>query len=178
MTDYEKEYQLCENACGPPFDEFVAFFDSAVTELSVLDLGCGQGRDTLMAARRGHRVHAVDLAPTGISQVIVQAKAEELDISGEVADVEEIEMDREYDVVILDRVLHMLRSDARRIVLLDKVRHWVRPGGHALVVDTRSHRDLIRSYFSEIGWKPILKKKDFLFVQRTGHRKTADSKNP
>jgi tellurite methyltransferase len=140
-----------------------------VTELSVLDLGCGQGRDALMAARRGHRVHAVDLAPTGIAQLIARAKMEELDISGEVADVEKIEVDQEYDVVILDRVLHMLRSDARRIALLDKVQLWVRPGGHALVADTRSHRDLILSYFSEVDWKPILKKKDFLFVRRMEH---------
>jgi 2-polyprenyl-3-methyl-5-hydroxy-6-metoxy-1,4-benzoquinol methylase len=172
VTDYEKEYKRCENACGPPFDEFVAFFDSAVTELSVLDLGCGQGRDALVAARRGHRVHAVDLAPTSIAQVIARAKAEELDIRGEVADVEDIEVDREYDVVILDRVLHMLRSDARRLALLDKVRRWVRPGGHVLVADTRSHRELIRSYFSEVGWKPVLKEKDFLFVRRTEHLAT------
>ena len=167
MTDYEKEYKRSEKACGDPFAEFVAFFDSAEGELWVLDLGCGQGRDALMAARRGHHVHGVDLAPTGIAQMITRAVAEGLDVTGEVADVEAYEAHREYDVVILDRVLHMLQDDQRRIALLDKARGWVRPGGHALVADTRSHRALIRDYFSEAGWEPVLKRKDFLFVRRS-----------
>ena len=166
MTDYEKEYQSCENACGEPFDEFVSFFESAESGLWVLDLGCGQGRDALMAGRRGHHMHGVDLAPTGIAQMTARAKAEGLEATGEVADVETYETDRQYDVVILDRVLHMLASDESRIALLDKVRRWVRPGGHALVADTRSHRALIRDYFADLGWEPVLKKKDYLFVHR------------
>lgn len=173
MTDYEKEYLRCENACGDPFEEFVDFFDSAKSELSVLDLGCGQGRDALVAARRGHHVLGVDLAPTGIAQLMACASAAELDVECEIADIEEFEANQEYDVVILDRVLHMLGSDQRRTALLDKVRRWVRPGGHALVADTRRHRELIRGYFSELGWKPVLKKHDFLFVR---HAEPADAR--
>ena len=44
MTGYEKEYQRCEAACGEPFEEFIEFFNAAPAPLSVLDLGCGQGR--------------------------------------------------------------------------------------------------------------------------------------
>ncbi len=106
MTNYEKEYKQCKNACGEPFSEFVAFFDSVESRLAVLDLGCGQGRDALMAARRGHSVHGVDMAPTGVAQLAARAKAEQLDLVCEVADIETFETDRAYDVVILDRVLH------------------------------------------------------------------------
>lgn len=166
MTDYEKEYQRCDNACGEPFAVFVSFFESAQKGLWVLDLGCGQGRDALVAARRGYHVHGVDLAPTGIAQMTARAVAEGLEVTGEVADVETYESDRQYDVVILDRVLHMLSSDERRIALLDKVWYWVRPGEEARVADTRSHRALIRNCFAEKGWVPVLKRKDYLFVRR------------
>ena len=166
MTDYEDQYHRCDSACGEPFAEFVSFFESAERGLRVLDLGCGQGRDALMAARCGHHVHGVDQAPTGNAQMTARALADGLDATGEVADVETYETDREYDVVLLDRVLHMLPSDERRIALLDKVRRWVRPGGHALVADSRSPRALIRDYFAHLAWESVLKKKDYLSVQR------------
>jgi len=54
--------------CGQPFPEFVQFFvDFDQVNASVLDLGCGQGRDALFIARMGHDVLGVDLSPTGIA---------------------------------------------------------------------------------------------------------------
>lgn len=168
VTNYDEEYRRCESACGEPFGEFVAFFDSLESRLSVLDLGCGQGRDSLMAARRGHSVHGVDLSPTGIAQLAAIAKSEQLSLKCEVADVEKFEPKREYDVVVIDRVLHMLASDQRRISLLEKAVKWVQPGGFVLIADTRRHRELIRIFFEERGWRPVLKKKDNLFVRHPG----------
>ncbi len=76
MTDYEKEYQKNVDACGLPFAEFVAFFDTIKGKLKVLDLGCGQGRDALMIARKGHEVLGVDVSPTGIKQMLEKARDE------------------------------------------------------------------------------------------------------
>ena len=118
MTDYDREYRQCESACGEPFAEFVEFFSSRTRPLAVLDLGCGQGRDALVAARHGHIVHGVDIAASGVAQFEKQADAEGLDVRCEVRDVEQFDTDQEYDVVVLDRVLHMLPSEERRQVML------------------------------------------------------------
>jgi len=48
MKNYEKEYQNSRNVCGEPFPEIVEFFENYDDECAtVIDLGCGQGRDAL-----------------------------------------------------------------------------------------------------------------------------------
>ena len=55
MINYEKEYQNSRNVCGEPFPEIVEFFENYDDECAtVLDSGCGQGRDALFIARKGH----------------------------------------------------------------------------------------------------------------------------
>lgn len=77
MTDYEKQYKESANVCGPPFDDFVEFFEKyKKSRANILDLGCGQGRDALFIARMGHRVAGVDISKTGIRQMLDEAKKE------------------------------------------------------------------------------------------------------
>ena len=65
--NYDQHYRAGRGQCGDPFPEFVAFFDSDDRQRArVLDLGCGQGRDALLAARLGHAVVGVDLCAIGI----------------------------------------------------------------------------------------------------------------
>ena len=166
MTDYEKEYRQATDVCGDPFPEFIAFFESATRPYTVLDLGCGQGRDALMAARFGHAVVGVDLAPTGISQMMAVAAAERLDVTGVVSDIEAYKPRTSFDVVILDRVLHMLPTVERRIAQLDRSSSLIRHGGFVLVADTRSNRKRIADYFQELAWVITLRRSDILFVKR------------
>lgn len=165
MTDYDREYRNCASACGEPFPEFVEFFRSSEPPLSVLDLGCGQGRDSLVAARRGHLVLGVDIAASGIEQLSKVAIAEDLDLQCATQDIEEFDAGRQYDVVVLDRVLHMIKSDERRLTMLGRAQDWVAPGGHILIADTKKNREMIRGCFSDDTWKVALSKKDTLFVR-------------
>ena len=116
MTDYEKVYQEQVDACGDAFPEFVRFFESLDGVVHVLDLGCGQGRDALMAAWVGHRVVGVDASPSGIEQMLTAARNKGLPVEGEVADLTVFEPEGRYQVVILDRVLHMLSTGPRKSV--------------------------------------------------------------
>ena len=80
MTDYVKEYQNKRNACGKPFTEFVEFIKQYNKEsATVMDLGCGQWRDPLFIARKGHSVTAIDTAKTGISQMCGRCKKRRLE---------------------------------------------------------------------------------------------------
>lgn len=166
MTDYNSEYLRCDSACGEAFAEFVEFFSSRPAGLSVLDLGCGQGRDALVAARHGHSVHGIDIAASGVAQLVKRAEAEGLDVRCDVEDLEDFTADRQYDVVVLDRVLHMLPSEERRRVMLNRAQSWVAPGGHILLADTKKNRALIRSCFNDDAWETVLSRRDFFFVRR------------
>jgi SAM-dependent methyltransferase len=170
VTDYEKQYQESRDVCGPPFQEFVTFFERYhETEARVLDLGCGQGRDALLVARMGHHVLGVDISRSGISQMLEEAAREALDVYGVVADIVEYEPSGDYDVVILDRVLHMLRDDTERRAVLQKASAVTKSGGYILIADTPKHQRLIRSFFESHSddWLKATDEKGFIFVQRS-----------
>jgi len=173
MTDYEKVYREQFDACGDPFPEFVRFFESLDGVVDVLDLGCGQGRDALMAARMGHRVLGVDSSPTGIKQMLAAARDEGLAVEGVVADLTTYEPQGQCQVVIQDRVLHMFGSDDQRRSLLERAAAVTAAGGHILIADTPKNLPLIRAFFDrrEAQWSLALKRKGYLFYRREGSQR-------
>ena len=85
--DYDKLYRETPHALGAANAHIAAFFETIDTPVRVLDIGCGQGRDALPIARRGHRVVGVDISPAGIDDLIAAAAADGLDVTGYVADI-------------------------------------------------------------------------------------------
>ena len=175
MVDYDEQYRRAQDVCGEPFPEFVSFFDDySATAASVLDLGCGQGRDALKVARRGHSVLGIDLSPVGIEQMLKDAAAESLRVNGVVADILEFKSRRRFDIVILDRVLHLLPTDTDRRSMLNRAATLTRARGFLLAADTAKHREPIRRFFDERqdDWQIVRRKGDFVFVQkRSRHKK-------
>jgi tellurite methyltransferase len=85
-SKYELLYLEGRNICGAPSQQFVDFFNTFNRKnCRVLDRGCGQERDALFIARKGHSVCGVDLSETGISQMLEDARKEGLNIDGMVA---------------------------------------------------------------------------------------------
>ena len=88
MIIYEKEYQNSSNVYSEPFPEIVGFFENYDDECAtVLDSGCGQGRDALFIALKVHSVLVVDTAQTGIEQMLEEAESEKLAVDGVIADI-------------------------------------------------------------------------------------------
>ncbi len=151
MADYEKEFQKNPAACGEPFPEFATFFRTQVdSAMDVLDLGCGQGRDALVAARVGCRVVGVDISPTGVRQMEEAAAVEQLDVVGIVADVTTYVPEQSFDVVVLDRVLHQIRDAELRLNVLAVAAGAVRRGGYLLVADTPKNLPSIDSFVEDL----------------------------
>lgn len=135
-TDYEEYYKSQgPDALGPP-SRFVTDFFHALGDKAhlVLDVGCGQGRDALFIARLGHKVHGIDISPTGIAQMLQAAQAESLAITAEVASIDNWQSDQKYDVILLDRILHMLPGDTR-LSAMANVMNALATGGQVVVVD-------------------------------------------
>ena len=169
LVDYDKHYRKGRGQCGDPFPEVVAFFESYDRPRArVLDFGCGQGRDALLAARHGHEVVGVDLSEIGITQLIEDAEAEGLDVTGVVSDVLDFRSRRKFDVVLLDRVLHLLLDDDERIACLDRSTSLTRKGGYVLIADVPKNRQLIHDYFAERhgDWMIVKRAKNYLFARK------------
>ena len=164
---YEKIYQEDPAACGETFGEIIDFFESLdQSNLRVLDLGCGQGRDALFIARLGHSVTVVDISPTGIEQMLKVASDEELQVQGIVGDLTQYEIEDTYDVVILDRVLHMIPDKAVRLELLERAAASVDANGFLLIADVLSNLPEFAAYFEkDIEWSVVFQQRGFLFAQ-------------
>ncbi len=168
-TDYEKIYQEQRHALGEPFKEFVTFFEQySKQNADVLDVGCGQGRDALFIARLGHQVTGVDLSETGIAQLLEDAEHEGLSIQGVVADLRDYEPTATYDIVVIDRTLHMLLDETVRLNVLKRMSECVRDDGYILIADEKSNLPAMRAFFANDfqNWTTIMDNKGFLFVQK------------
>ncbi len=67
---------------------------------SVLDVGCGPGRHALELARRGYRVHGVDISSRFVDLAKAGAEAEGLGVTFEVADARRLDFNEEFDLVV------------------------------------------------------------------------------
>lgn len=65
---YDKYYQT-ENLFGKPYPELIKYFSTYPKQGKVLDLGCGQGRDSIPIARLGFDVTGIDNSRVGIEQM-------------------------------------------------------------------------------------------------------------
>jgi len=169
VTDYENQFKQSCDVCGSPFPEIMNFFALyPVAQARVLDLGCGQGRDALPIARKGHHVTGVDISPTGIAQMLDKAANEGLDVEGYVDDVVEFQPVGLFDIVLLDRVLHMMKEDSERLSVPCRASEATIAGGYVLVADTPKNMSMIRTHFaiSDDAWIVALDKKGFLFAQK------------
>ena len=170
MANYERQFREDPAACGEPSAAIVELLQSFPAPSSVLDLGCGQGRDALVAARAGHSVTAVDRSPTGVAQMMGAAESEGLALSGVVADLLDYAPSARYDVVLLDRVLHQFRESAQRAEVFALAASATRPGGTLVIADTPSNRDEIDELFARQGpdrWSIEFVTKDLRFAVRS-----------
>ena len=135
--------------------------------VSVLDVGCGQGRDALFIARLGHVVTAIDLSPSGISDLQRDAAAEGLAIFAEVTDNREYKSRKHFDVIVIDRTLYMLAL-GERLAVLGNLLGLSKRGTHVLIADERSNLPAFKSILdpSQWNWTMTLERRGFLFVQR------------
>ncbi|MFE9094791.1 class I SAM-dependent methyltransferase [Streptomyces sp. NPDC007264] len=97
----------------------------------VLDLGCGTGSLSLLAAERGHRVTGVDLSPAMIE--LARAKLAGRDAVFLVGDAAAPPVgEQRFDVVLVRHLLWALPDPGRAL------RHWrglLRPGGRLVLVE-------------------------------------------
>jgi len=167
--DYDKLYGETPDALGKPSSMFVDFFDQLDQQnVRVLDVGCGQGRDALFIARRGHRVVGVDISVNGISELKDVARLENLPVEGVVADIAIYEPDGLFDVILIDRTLHMLALTTRLAVLEVFLDHVIE-GGWLLIADEASNIKEFENAISghEANWKAEHTRRGYLFLRRS-----------
>ncbi|NNE79756.1 MAG: methyltransferase domain-containing protein [Silicimonas sp.] len=166
--DYDKLYGEAREALGDPTSIFVDFFDRLDQQNGrVLDVGCGQGRDAIFIARKGHCVVGVDISTNGIRDLKDVAARENLPIEGVVADIVSYRPDGAFDVILIDRTLHMLARPARLAVLKTMLDH-VNGNGWLLIADEAANIADFETVASAhpANWTTELSRRGYLFLRR------------
>ncbi|SEW14218.1 Methyltransferase domain-containing protein [Aliiroseovarius sediminilitoris] len=166
--DYDKLYSKTPDALGRPTETFTRFFDRLDGRpIRVLDVGCGQGRDALFIARQGHVVVGVDLSPHGIRDLEAAAQREDLPVEGVVADITSYQPDGVFDVILIDRTLHMLTRSARHDVLARLLDH-VADQGWLLIADEPSNITGFERTIDahDTAWAVEVRQSGYLFMRR------------
>ena len=157
------------------------------TGSSLVELGCGSGWMTRLAARHGVNAEGYDISPEMIEIARAEAEREGLDVHFEAGDYEHLDLGRRFDTCLLYDALH--HSPSADLVLAS-ARRALKPGGRVLLAEPNwtqrfEGRKAVGEYgVTELGYTPhrlkrILRDQGFTDIHRFHPvRKRLPSNNP
>jgi 2-polyprenyl-3-methyl-5-hydroxy-6-metoxy-1,4-benzoquinol methylase len=141
-NDWETEYQTCGAIWGTQPSELakiaVDFLQKNVknvAQLRILDIGCGYGRDALyFSSQLNCHIQAIDVSPEAIelANAAVQCfnAADRLEFHCQ--NFTELNRRKQYDVVFISNLYHLLRKD-ERVTLRERIARAVQSGGYVFL---------------------------------------------
>ena len=137
---------------------------------NALDLGCGDGRNTLFLAHKGLHVTAVDIVPEAVANLNRYAARANLQaqIKGVVADIEGFEIEGPFEDIISVFTLHFLPARSFPVVL-NRIMEATTIGGINVIEDFTQYGPLyrpdvqghflqsgeLRSLYEDRGWRVL-----------------------
>jgi SAM-dependent methyltransferase len=150
---------------GRPQPTFVRLAGEGLLTGQVLDVGCGTGEQTLLAASSGADALGVDISPLAIERARDKATARGIKARFEVADALRLgELGLTFDTIIDSGVFHVFDDDAR-VRYVASLASVLRPGGRLYLMcfsdrqpgtfgPRRVTQDELRAAFGD-GWTII-----------------------
>jgi SAM-dependent methyltransferase len=142
-STYPRHYRA--NPTAPVFDRLMSLVGEDLSNLNVLEYGCGTGWITTQLARRGASVSAFDIAPTAVAETRQALAAANLLQACDVRVMGGERLlypDNSMDVAIGFAILHHLDLGPA----LSELRRVLKPGGRALFAEPLASNPLIRLY--------------------------------
>lgn len=131
-------YQETYGLTAPHSDVVDMVENYAVKPCKVLDLGCGQGRNSLFLADRGFDVTSYDLSPNMIESLLgIIAKEGIRNIHVEQYDINHAEIKGQYDLIMSTVVLMFVNRDNIPAIIKDMQNH-TNTNGYNLIVSAMS----------------------------------------
>jgi tellurite methyltransferase len=139
---YDSGYLACPCFWGRSPGSLVRLLEEYVADfhgLRVLDIGCGEGKNAAFLSQRGARVRAIDISEAAIKNGKT-AFGIGIGIEWTQADIRDMELPREYDIVIAYGLLHCLPSEADIANTTRKLQNATLPRGYNMLCALNARR--------------------------------------
>jgi len=172
--DYDSRYSKKEFYWGlKPHNLVVDSIQHLPKNSKVLDLGCGEGKDSFFLAKNNFNVTAIDFSEEGIRKLNAFAKKEKLNIKTDVSDVKSYLQDCEkFDAIFAMNVLQFI--DEKNIFkTIQQIQSKTKPKGlnviASFVAETPKQKKMVlskgRYFFDEGELKELYKDWKILFYE-------------
>ncbi len=128
MSFFDNWYRGDATLKAEPDGELVKLFNEK-GDGKVLDIGCGQGRNSLYLASLGYDVIAVDVSKHAIIQLNQNVKLLGYDIEGIVCDIGDYSFSEKYDIIVMSNVLQFILKRVEQINIIYKVMEYITTNG-------------------------------------------------
>ncbi len=127
---WEETYaDLDSKSFGDASQEILELIPHLPDGCKILDLGCGDGRNSIPLAIAGFSVTAIDISETGVRKLQALAVRHGVNIHTEVADMVSYRFTDVYDLIISQGCLHLVERHYWK-ALIEQFREHTRNGGY------------------------------------------------
>ncbi|MBI9011363.1 MAG: methyltransferase domain-containing protein [Clostridiales bacterium] len=96
--------------------------------LSLLDIGCGEGKDAVFFARCGYQVSAFDISNAGIEKTKKLAEKANVYVDVFKANILDFRLEKKYDILFSNGVLHHVKPELREEIF-SNYKEFTKDGG-------------------------------------------------
>jgi tellurite methyltransferase len=118
---------------GGPSDEVRDIALRLPVGASVLDVGCGEGRNAIFLSERGFEVTAIDISDAGIRKLRALAEKKGLNVRASVCDMRDYPFRGRFDVIMSHGCLHLAEREAWE-KMIPRFKAQTNPGGFNIIV--------------------------------------------
>jgi tellurite methyltransferase len=109
----EEVYSLPEFKFSFPIDkELITTIVREVPQGTILDIGCGEGGDSLYLAEKGYKVTAIDISQKAINAIQAEAVKRKITLTTIKTDIELFPFTKSFDIILARGILHFLSEEA------------------------------------------------------------------
>ena len=115
-----------------PTNDVTEFYKMLKPSSLILDVGCGEGRNSIFLTEQGHTVDAFDISEAGIKKAKSIAAHRGINVNFSVCNLNDFVFEKDYDAILSHGVLHLPEKEVRD-KFITKAQVHTRPGGYNLI---------------------------------------------